>query len=519
MSHLTSIWFTFADTTHLSGLLFAFRVINVAFQRLQAASFARNSTPASFYFWPFASFRPITISSFVSKRIPVSFLVSGFFVSSFCRFDLLLFSFAFFAFSMTYHSGQRFGFACDSDLRRRLSCCHVAAFFPHRALPVLVLRDISVFASQMARHLRFVVILLLTASFVVHVPAVTVCGCWLSTTHYAADCRPLRVSTPAIHMWQCRVAVDQGTFSGVSFVRGAIKRVESVQDVSFLRQLKRTRRPPLLHFRLPHVCFGTAPPHNTSSLHYRSDFQGFLEADHTELIIRDYHFRELAACKYARQSCMQTSHVRSLPLAFYWHAPEALISGTTSTLNQTLISLPIFLCYNLTRFFTPQCAISAMVRQALPCDSCRSLVRAGIRYRDTVAARVSHPHACHSGRTSSTVYIRSAGSFSLLTNEVMLPHIADFLPPSTACEYHLGCCSGSGFTAVWSFPPIPGQCLLSTPKRVTVHPPRLSALTSAHSWHLTVGGWTAEWHRCPISLRPCLYSQPSNFVVACQYCR
>jgi len=34
---------------------------------------------------------------------------------------------------------------------------------------------------------------------------------------------------------------------------------------------------------------------------------------------------------------------------------------------------------------------------------------------------------------------------------------------------------------------------ISTPNRVTVHPPRLSALTSAHSWHLTIAGWTAEW--------------------------
>ena len=245
---------------------------------------------------------------------------------------------------------------------------------------------------------------------------------------------------------------------------------------------------------MPHVCycFGETPPHNTSSLHYRSDFRGFLTADHTELVIRDQHFRELAACKYARQSCMQASYVRSLPLAFYWHAPEALISGTISTLNQTSIPLPIFLCYNITRFYTSQCVVSATVRQALPCKSCRNLVCAAIRYHDTHSTvRTSSQPKCHSGPKFSLVYVRSAGSFLLLTNEVILPNVADFVKPPAACGYHLDC-PGSSFTAAWSFPPIPGQCLISTPKRVTVHPPSTSALISENSWHLTVAGCTAE---------------------------
>jgi len=133
---------------------------------------------------------------------------------------------------------------------------------------------------------------------------------------------------------------------------------------------------------------------------------------------------------------MQASYVRSLPLAFYWHAPEALISGTISTLNQTSIPLPLFLCYNITRFYTSQCAVSATVRQALPCDSCRNLLRAGTRYRDTHSTvRISSQPTCHSGPNSSLVYVRSAGSFSLLTNEVISPKIADFMKPPTACEY------------------------------------------------------------------------------------
>jgi len=385
-------------------------------------------------------------------------------------------------------------------------------FFPPRALPVLVPRDFLVFASQMAHHRLLIPLLFLSVFFAVYVTPVTVYGCWLSITHYADDCRPLRVSTPPIHTWQCRVAVDQGNFSGLSFLYGSIRRVNSVQKVSFLRQLERTRRPPIFLFRLPHVCFGTAPPHNTSSLHYRSDFQGFLTADRTDLIIRDRYFREVAACKYARQSCLQTSYVRFSPLAFYWHAPDALISGTTFTINQTSVPLALFLCYNLTHFYSSQCAVSATVRQALTCIQCRALIRAGIRYRDTHAiVHTSSQRSCHPGPKSSLLYLRSTGSFSLVTNAVTLPHVAAFPQPHTICEYHVGCCSGSGFTAAWSFPPIPGQCLLNSLNHVTVNPPSASALLSAASWHLTVAGWTAEWRRCPLSLRLCHYSPTIKF--------
>jgi len=159
----------------------------------------------------------------------------------------------------------------------------------------MFLRHLNVFASQMAKHRLIVEIFFPLVSFAVNTTAATVYGCWLSTTHYDSDCRPLRVSTPEIQIWQCRVAVDQGIFSGLSFLHGTVHRVKSVQNVPFLRQLERTRRPPILQFRLPHVCFGEAPPRVryiiASSLHYRSDFRGFLTADRTKLVIRDQHLR------------------------------------------------------------------------------------------------------------------------------------------------------------------------------------------------------------------------------------